>query len=460
MAENADFSVEALLEKANITRAEFRAHFRGKMDLVSALAEDKVPQPHVTPDAAEPVAVIPSAPVEAAPDLMSAAEEIPVDVNLAALAAEAWATVALEEIPVEVNVSEVAKATPVPVAEEIAADEWLERRLRVFERALATMEKRQEKFEQDVAHVLALLEEQMARQRLNAPIQNEAPPLVDMLGPSNSLRDFMTAYAREAANAAVNAEAAPSEVRKTPWLAWGGAAAALVLVAAGGFGLVLAGQNESFAAPLPAGSETHRHVAQNGLPKMMALADSGNSAAQAGLAMAYLRGNGVAQDDAAAMRWSQAAAAQGQPVAEYLLGTLYLEGNRDQAQAVRWFQSAAGQGNVKAMHNLAIAYAQGLGVEKNEAEAATWFVRAASSGYCDSQFDLAVLYERGLGVPQDSAAALKWYLIAANHGDAPSAQRAQFLITQMDVAEIKAATDAAAAFAPEPVEKSANDVTL
>ena len=95
---------------------------------------------------------------------------------------------------------------------------------------------------------------------------------------------------------------------------------------------------------------------------MIALADSGDATAETMLALAYLRGAGVGSDEAAAMRWSMAAAAQGQPVAEYLLGTLYLDGNRDQAQAARWFRAAAAQGNIKAMHNLAIAYAEGLGV--------------------------------------------------------------------------------------------------
>jgi len=177
------------------------------------------------------------------------------------------------------------------------------------------------------------------------------------------------------------------------------------------------------------------------------------------LAFSYLRGIGVASDESAAMRWSKAAAGQGQPVAEYLLGTLYLEGNRDDGQAVHWFQAAATQGNIKAMHNLGIAYAEGLGVDKDPVQAVSWFVRAAGQGYRDSEFDLGVLYERGLGVPQDAAAALKWYLIAAGQGDTPSAARAQFLKTQMDADEVKAASDAAAAFTPQPVGAYANDIS-
>ena len=82
---------------------------------------------------------------------------------------------------------------------------------------------------------------------------------------------------------------------------------------------------------------------------------------------------------------------------------------------------------------------------QDSAQAVNWFERAAGQGYHDSEFDLAVMYERGMGVAQDATAALKWYLIAAGQGDAPSAQRAQFLKTQLDATQIKAASDAAAA---------------
>ena len=192
---------------------------------------------------------------------------------------------------------------------------------------------------------------------------------------------------------------------------------------------------------------------------MMALADNGDAAAQTKLALAYLRGdNGVAENDAAAMRWSKAAAGQGHPVAQYLLGTLYLENGRDQAQAVRWFKAAAAQGHIKAMHNLGIAYAEGLGVAADPAQAVIWFVRAAELGFSDSQFDPAVLYERGDGVPQDAVAALKWYRIAAAQGDEASMTRAQFLMTQLKAAEVNAAMEEESAFVPKPAVAGMNEI--
>lgn len=465
MAENANFSVKALLTRANVSRGQFRRFFSGKAELLSALAGEDVK------------------------DLSGILEEVqPVAHSLKAAVG--------------------AEAQPVPVT-----DAWLERRLRVFERALAAMEKRQENAEQNFARGIALLGEkldafasqpapealfappppEMSAAELApetataaAPIPEPAPapespktadlaPAVlahveEIAGPDSAaepveekvsekdISDFL-AHARQAARNAALAVAAPRpKARNTPWLAWGGAAAVLLLLL--GMGLLLVGRAVGHAAPPVAAGLSHRHVAQSGLPRVIALADSGDARAEAMLALAYLRGEGVTGDEAAAMRWSLAAATQGQPVAEYLLGTFYLEGDRDDGQAVRWFQAAAAQGNIKSMHNLAIAYAEGLGVDKDPVQAVSWFARAAQQGYRDSEFDLAVLYERGLGVPQDAAAALKWYLIAASRGDAPSAARAQFLKTQLDADEVNAASGEAAAFAPQPVGSYANEISL
>jgi len=205
----------------------------------------------------------------------------------------------------------------------------------------------------------------------------------------------------------------------------------------------------------------HRQAAQTVLHKNMALADAGDTRAQARLALAYLRGQGSAADANAALLWCMSAAQAGNPVAQYLLGALYQQGDHvtaDPARAVAWFSRAADKGNLKAMHNLAIAYAQGNGTTKDEAKAAEWFTRAAERGYVDSAFDLAVLYERGEGVRQDLKQALKWYGIAAFAGDLPSKERVEFLRSQMKAPDIKLATNAAMAFAPLPSLEDANNL--
>jgi len=239
-------------------------------------------------------------------------------------------------------------------------------------------------------------------------------------------------------------------------------AAALLVTAFVGVGFTL-GHNmlEANAQARSPDGVAHRQMAQSTLHKTMALADAGDTRAQARLALAYLRGQGSAADANAALLWCMSAARAGNPVAQYLLGALYQQGDHvtaDPAVAVSWFTRAAEKGNLKAMHNLAIAYAQGLGTGKDEVKAAEWFTRAAERGYVDSAFDLAVLYERGEGVSQDLKQALKWYGIAAFAGDQPSKERAEFLRSQMNPSDIKLATNAAMAFAPLPALEEANSL--
>jgi TPR repeat protein len=197
------------------------------------------------------------------------------------------------------------------------------------------------------------------------------------------------------------------------------------------------------------GAVSYRHVSHDAFARMVALADNGDTRAQAGLALAYLRGEKVKADPRAAILWAGQAAKAGNPVGQYLMGSFYHQGDGvtpDAGVALRWFAAAAEQGNIKAMHNLAIAYAEGLGTPKDAARAAHWFTLAAQRGYVDSAFDLAVLYERGDGVPQDAAQALKWYEVAAMAGDRPSRERADILRHQMGKDQIARADEGVRGF--------------
>lgn len=523
VAEDPNFSLKTLLTKTGLSRAAFRRCFAGKEELLAALTGQEVRGLSEILEVAQPAAQPVAEPVRR--------------------------TVGSDVAPAPAAAPSVAPAAP-------PADAWLERRLRVFERALAGLEKRQEKSEQTLTLQLGLIGEKLAvlAQPVAAVVQSapEPAPLLrrkplllkpdeikpaetkpgatkpeikpemkpaepvamepvlsepaqlaftglepapaetaqapseenDELTPAaqafvaeiaavpepvgeKEIADFIAHARRVAQNAAIAATLppAPRRLQNLRWLAWSGAVLVTLmfctglLLASGAFG-GQAGAHPVSAQPVVAQSVssgvTHRQVAHNGMARLIALADSGDAAAQTVLALNYLKGEGVAGDDEAARRWSLAAASQGQPVAEYLLGTLYLEGQRDEKEAARWFLAAAAQGNIKAMHNLAIAYAQGEGVEKDPAASIRWFMRAAAQGYRDSEFDLAVLYERGLGVPQSARAALKWYRIAAAQGDAPSAARAAFLQEQMDPMEIQAAVNEAGRFLPQPMGSAAN----
>jgi localization factor PodJL len=189
--------------------------------------------------------------------------------------------------------------------------------------------------------------------------------------------------------------------------------------------------------------------------KVLAAANGGNATAETIIGLKNLDAN----DSVAAFQWLQKAALQGQPVAEYRLGTLYERGQgvaASAALAVKWYLAAANQGNRKAMHNLAVAYAEGSAGPKNTAEAARWFAEAAVLGLSDSQFNLAVLYERGDGVPQSLIDSYKWYSIAAAGGDIESKARMAVLKTQLSSADLAAAERAAQNFQPAALNRIAN----
>lgn len=158
------------------------------------------------------------------------------------------------------------------------------------------------------------------------------------------------------------------------------------------------------------------------------LAEKGDATAQADLALAYLRGDGVVSNPAAAAGWAGLSATKGHAKGQFLLASIYNTGIKaDPHTGFRWMSAAALNGNTKAMHNVAIAFFTGSGIQKNPTEAANWFGKAAAKGYRDSAFDLGVLYERGEGVAQSTQRALYWYDSAAAAGDKEAAQRASLL---------------------------------
>jgi AcrR family transcriptional regulator len=438
------FNIRGLCEEAGISKAEFRRFFPGKEALIAAVLNDDVAQLQ----------------------------------EIAGAVAEPRASLAVANGP--------SISAPPP-------DAWLERRLRVFERALTGLETRQEKTEQLLNRSVALLEEKIARPperfviptvapatvsvpvpaRVRAPVVAERPvmepvhtepeldefsakvtpmPAMELdLQPPVSPQEMedLLANARRVAREAVVEPPALKPKRVPRWMAWVavGCLAMMALTA------VVIG---TMAGASVGGGVSHRLAAPPTLAQMTSQASKGDARSQAMLAFTYLNAR---HDTASALRWGLAAAKQGVPMAQYLTATLYQDGasvTADAHQAFGWFEAAALRGNVKAMHDLAIAYAEGQGTAHDPSRAAAWFNRAAKQGYVDSQFDLAVLYERGDGVRQNPQAALKWYLVAAGAGDAQARNRASQLASEMRPADVAQAKDAAENFMPTERDQAAN----
>ena len=314
IAEDTKFSLKTLLTKSGISRARFRRCFANKEELLAVLTGEEVKGLDEILEAAQP--------------------------SVQTLRA----AVGSDFVPEPVS----ARASSAPVAPAVA-DAWLERRLRVFERALAGLEKRQDKSEQAwmlqmglVGERLNILEQRPViaapapeakaaapepkaaapvpfetaepkwpdpkplemkaaeTQAVSAEIQELTPAgqafaeeIAAVLEPigEKEIADFMTQARKVAQNAAVAEPPSPKRLKNMKWLAWGGAVLATLLLCAG---IILA----SGALGGPAGAQpvmvnsgvTHRHVAQNGVARLVALADSGNAAAQTELALDYLQG--------------------------------------------------------------------------------------------------------------------------------------------------------------------------
>ncbi|MGO8738380.1 hypothetical protein [Rhodoblastus sp.] len=189
-------------------------------------------------------------------------------------------------------------------------------------------------------------------------------------------------------------------------------------------------------------------------------ADKGDMTAQYDYAARLASGHGVEQDQAAAIRWFEKAAAQGMAQAQYRLGAAYEKGigtPRDAKQAAASYQKAANQGHVRAMHNLGVVLAEGVDGKPDYAAAAQWFRRAAEYGVLDSQFNLAILYARGLGVPQDLGQSYVWFAIAAKQGDASAAKKRDEVAERLNAVLLKQAQKQAAAFHAKTPAPAVND---
>jgi TPR repeat protein len=162
------------------------------------------------------------------------------------------------------------------------------------------------------------------------------------------------------------------------------------------------------------------------LNKLRAAASEGDANAQYILGSLYLNGEGVPTNYAKALFWLQKSANQNNKDAQFLLGVMYDNGEgvpQDYAQAVSWFRKAADQGYAAAQYNLGVMYANGQGVPQDYAQAVYWYRKAADQGDASAAGNLGSAYGLGRGVPQDYVLALKWLIIAKAEGNARVTQK-------------------------------------
>jgi localization factor PodJL len=175
---------------------------------------------------------------------------------------------------------------------------------------------------------------------------------------------------------------------------------------------------------------------------LRAAAAKGDPAAEYEIAQRYAEGRGVPQNLSNAADWYDRAAKQGLAPAQFRLGGFYEKGfgvKKDLDAARRLYLAAAEAGNAKAMHNLAVLYAEGIDGKPDYQNAAKWFRKAADYGLTDSQYNLGILYGRGIGMQPDLAEAYKWFALAARDGDKESAAKRDDVGGRLDPKSLAAA---------------------
>jgi TPR repeat protein len=179
---------------------------------------------------------------------------------------------------------------------------------------------------------------------------------------------------------------------------------------------------------LPCGLATAQSIAQDSAKKksiadLKEIAYAGDVAAQVQLGVIYLTGDGVAKNDAEAMKWLRKAADQDNAIAERYLAEMFFKGRgvpADNDEAAKWLRLAAEQGDAQSEHNLAVLYTQGLGVPRNVKEAANWMHKAAVQNLPAGQQGMGAFYENGDGVPEDPVEAAAWYRKAVEQNYVPA----------------------------------------
>ncbi len=157
------------------------------------------------------------------------------------------------------------------------------------------------------------------------------------------------------------------------------------------------------------------HNTQDAFQLLRTSAEMGYLPAQTVVGYFYDTGNIVAREPAKAAEWYGKAAAQDDPLAEWLLGRLYLAGGlqRDLNQAALVLQKSAQQENPFAEYLLGEIRLE----QQNYSDAAKSFRDAAQQGLPHAQQELGVLLEKGQGVPQDKFEAYVWLLVSLDAGN-------------------------------------------
>jgi TPR repeat protein len=225
------------------------------------------------------------------------------------------------------------------------------------------------------------------------------------------------------------------------------------------------------------------------LDELRARAEKGDAIAQAFLGNKMF----LVKDYAEALKWSQKAANQDDPLGQLTLGIIYSGGfgvledltkaaglfrkaaefglasaqdlfanalwygrgiYPDKTEAVKWWQRAANHGNLNSQVMLGRSLLIGEGTAQNYGEGIRWTRLAAEQGHWYSQGLLGSKYALGDGVPQDYVQAYFWLVLSAAQGNKDAVMARDLLIDRMTPQQIAQGQQLAREFIPRNPRES------
>src|ERR1700734_672649 len=121
----------------------------------------------------------------------------------------------------------------------------------------------------------------------------------------------------------------------------------------------------------------------------------------------------------------------------------------DYVGAAKEWRPLAESGDPIAQFNLGLLYLDGHGVPQNPMEAANWFRRAAEQDYVQAQHNLGAMYGSGQGVKRDFVQAYKWLNICAAKGNAGCVTQRDLIAKKLKPGQIAEAQRLATQFQPQ-----------
>src|ERR1700734_715276 len=121
----------------------------------------------------------------------------------------------------------------------------------------------------------------------------------------------------------------------------------------------------------------------------------------------------------------------------------------DYVGAAKEWRPMAEAGDPIAQFNLGLLYLDGHGVPQSSVEAANWFRRAAEQDYAQAQHNLGAMYGSGQGVKRDYVQAYKWLNLCAAKGNSGCVTQRDLIAKKLKPGQIAEAQRLATQFQPQ-----------